>query len=249
MQNNCDLKKSANQKAESSLEFISTVSHDFRTPLTVIKLYADFMIKDLEQIDLATHHKYLSVIKAGADDLNFLLANARDFQKISFSKMDWNDEEHDIAKLLAKAVYPFEIACQTQEISFSFDSDIENLIAIIDAERLSLLVYNLLENALKFTEHGGINIRLSLSDATDAKNVHLTIRHNDRGIPEELLNIIMAPNTNSNDAYLSKIAGTGLYVAKHIIDHYQGRIWAENILAEGSVVHVELPLQLTKLDE
>ncbi len=226
--------------AESNLKFVSSLSHDFKTPLTVIKLYADFMMNDLAGLDVASQHQYLSIIKAGADNLDCLLANAYDFQKISLGKMDWHDGACEVASLLAKAVRPFEVTCQTKGIAFVFESDVDYLVALIDADRLGLIVYNLLANALKFTQQGGIKISFSLCATTSGKNICLMVSDSGRGMSEEQLQMVMATG--------DKFDGMGLYVVRHIVEHYQGRLWAESRQGEGSVFHVELPLREPELE-
>jgi signal transduction histidine kinase len=238
MQNNRDLTDTSKQQTESNLEFVHVLSHAFKTPLTVIKLYADLMMDDLGQLDSATQYKYLSAIKASVDDMNFLLANTLNFQKISCAKMEWHDDEVDIIRLITRATYPFEVACQTKEIPFSINFALESLTAVIDAECLVQIVYNLLANSLKLADKGGINVGLSVNDTAADQNIHLTIGHSGRGIPEEQLQIMRDSNKRSDEP-----EEMGLYVAKHIVAHYQGRLWAENTPGKGSAFHVELPLR------
>lgn len=219
------INNSATGQANACFDFVSSFSHDVKSPISAIKLFTDIMQSDLDSIDTATQQKYLSIIKARADDLNFLLSNAQDYHKIQLQKMEWREEKHNLYQLIRKASFPAQVSCQTKNIEFNFDYNIENLILMIDGDRFCQIIYNLLAYILNHIEKGQIYVTLFASKTSPDLTLTISSRLNEKGIAK--LKTLAQPNHLTDKLEVCKLIDTMLYVAKHLITHYQGKTHIE----------------------
>lgn len=233
---------SATHQANANFDFISAFSHDAKTPLSVIKLFTDIMQSDLETIDTATQQKYLSIIKARTDDLNFLLGNAQDYYKVQQQKMEWHEEKHDLCQLIRKASFPCQVSCETKGIEFYIECNTENLKTTIDGKRFTQIIYNLLAYILSCTEKGSICVKLSASETSPHPNFTVTMGGSFNGTPTAELNAFMQSDYLSDNLKVRKPIETMLYVARHLIAHYQGQVNIENSSSKETRFQVKFPL-------
>jgi signal transduction histidine kinase/HAMP domain-containing protein len=243
-----DLEK-ANQElrrlSEAKSEFVSIVSHDLRTPLTGVKLFTDIMLDGIDDIDKETQVEYLSIISSETDRLSRLITNILDFQKISAGKMQWNDALVDVVEVIDECVRPFKVSFESKGIAFGFNCDLEKLETVIDGDRLAQVVYNLLSNALKFTDEGSVQVDLKLNETVDGDRISLTVSDTGPGMPQDQLKKVFEPFEQYDGVpNLGKGTGLGLYITSCVVDRYHGRAWAESVENEGTSFHVELPVRL-----
>lgn len=213
---------------------LANLAHDLKTPLTGIKLFADLLLGE-EGGDNGERAKYLAVISSEADRMGRMITNLADLQRLATGQTQWQDEESDIAALIASCAKPFEHLCRAKGIGFGCQSNVDELTMKLDRARFSRLIAGLLGNALRFTESGAVNIALSL----EGKTVLLSISDNGPGIPEERLKSLLQPPPEMTQPAKE----IGFAFAHCVIGHYRGRFWAESVMGKGTTFHVELPLQ------
>lgn len=230
--------------SEAKSEFVSIVSHDLRTPLTSIKLFSDIMLDDLDGIDRQSQEEYLSIISAETDRLSRLISNVLDFQKISAGKMQWNDDYVDIVEVIRECVRPFRISIEAKGIEFVADLGSAPIMTLIDGDRLAQVAYNLLSNALKFTEAGHIKVCLKRLDSIDGQRFRLSVSDTGPGMaPAELEKVFEPFEQVRGVPNIGKGTGLGLYITRCVVDRYHGRAWAESEPGQGAVFHIELPIR------
>lgn len=212
---------------------IATLSHDLKTPLTGIKLFADILLSDADEIDSASRDKYLAVLSSEAERMGRMISNIVDLQRLGSGKTEWHDEAHDIVRLVTTCAKPFQRLCAAKGIGFSCKNSAEKLVMTLDASRFMRLVSGLLANALRFTESGAVKIELR----HDGEKVCLAVSDNGPGITEERLKALSQASTGAT-ALGNDI---GLTFARTVVDHYHGRIWAESVAGKGAIFYVELP--------
>lgn len=217
-------------------EFVYAISHDLKTPLTGLKLFADLLLGDEQGVDEQDRARYLAIIASEADRLSRLISNMTEFQGICSGNFQWHDQSLDVVNVVKKCVRPFAVLCESKGIDFSYKSAMESLNMVLDKERLERVVYNLLSNALKFTREGTIKIELKMS--ADSDGFCLSVSDTGLGMSDEQLQKIF----ESYSGMPAVDKGAGLFVSNYIVAHYQGRIWAESVVGKGSVFYVELPL-------
>lgn len=230
--------KSLEELSGARSEFMSLVSHDLKTPLTTVKLFADLLLRDAGEIDQNTRGKYLAVISSEAERASRMIANISDFQNMLTDTVRWRDEEVDLVKLVANNARRFKTLCEAKGIGFSYQSDVSDAVVKIDAGRFSRVVSDLLSHALRVTETGAVKLDLRKYAAKEGIMISLIVTDNGPGISEERLKKIMPPYT----ADLNTTQDIDLSVACRVIEHYQGCISAENIAGNGAVFRISLPL-------
>jgi len=226
-------------------EFISLVSHELRTPLTSIKSFAEILIDDIEDLDIDTQKRYLSIINSEGDRLTRLVSNILDIQKIDANKMNWNDESLIINDIAQKNVETFSAAYQAKNITLNIASVPDDLTVIADADKLSQIFANLLSNALKFTSEGEVLVSIHQhKDKNDRDMAMVTVSDTGPGIPEDELFKVFDSFHQVDNSATRKTGGSGLGldICRKIINHYEGNIWVDSVLGKGSHFCFEIPL-------
>lgn len=221
-------------------EFVSIVSHELRTPLTSIKSFAEILKEDGEEIDIDTQKRFLSIINDESDRLGRLINDLLDLQKMESGKMLWKDEQVNLVDVLKRSVDFFSQAFSDKGLQLTLELTAQECFVDLDADRMRQLITNLLSNALKFTELGGVTIVMHV----DPGDVRVMVADTGMGIPEAEIEKVFDSFHQVDSSKRRKIGGTGLGLAicKEIVEHYGGRIWAESKLGEGSCFNFTLPL-------
>ena len=222
-------------------EFISIVSHELRTPLTSIKSFADILN---DEIDDADCKNYLRIINDEADRLNRLINDILDMQKIDAGRMVWRDEKINMVDVTRAAVESFSGAYLTKGIMLELDAADAALYAVTDSDKIRQVFANLLSNALKFTQEGKVIVSVKrVWDRTGKAFIQLAVADSGPGLAASQLERIFEQFYQVENDQSRKIQGTGLglTICKQIIEHYQGKIWAESELGKGTTMLFTLP--------
>ena len=236
--------------------FLSSVSHEFRTPLTSIMGFAKLIAKDIRRVlvpalpsepALAVRcgriQDNLSIIVEDGLRLTRLVNDVLDLDRIESGRTAWNDQDvlpADVVHQCLRSARGYFAA----NPAVTLEADIApNLPCMrLDPDKLEQVLANLLSNAAKFTQKGVVCL------SAHARNGHLNLRVDDtgRGIePGDLERVFdKFHQVTRGDTLESKPKGTGLglTICRHIVEHYQGRIWAESVVGLGSSFHVVLPV-------
>lgn len=215
-------------------ETISAITHGLKTPLTGVKLFSDILLSKAEDGETEATVKYLAVISAEAERASRMISNIADLQKMSSGTVEWRDEETDAVSLVAACARPFKRWCEAKGVDFNYSCNVEQLMMSLEVDRFSRLVAGLLANALRFTQTGTIKLRLELRN--DRKQLCLAVSDSGPGISRGRLEEMFAFREND----FSK--DIGLAFTRAVVEHYQGRCWAESVAGEGAAFFVELPL-------
>lgn len=230
------LKELENMKTE----FVSTVSHEFKTPLTSLMIGTS-MLKDEGLGEL--NDKQKEIIDTINDDLNKLLSLVNDLlrlSKIEHDKSIFNMNYCNVKTIIQSSVKEFLNQAESKKIDLYYDIDKDLPQIYGDAEKLTWVINNLISNALRYTEQGDeIFIRSYKSD----RKIYIYVKDSGIGIPEEYLDKVFEKfiQIKSSDGE-SKGTGLGLAIAKQIIEIHKGEIWCESVLGEGSEFNISLPI-------
>lgn len=230
-------------------DFISLVSHELRTPLTSIKSFAEILKEDIDELDIETQKRYLSIITSEGDRLTRLVSNILDLQKIDANKMVWGDETLVLNEIAKKCTETFSAAFDAKNISLNTDVASEQLSIIADADMMKQVFTNLLSNALKFSNKGEVLVSVcrhqnSTLDGVAGDTVRVSVSDTGPGIPgSQLLKIFDSFHQIDNFATRKNGgSGLGLNICRKIITHYEGKIWVESVQGSGSTFYFEIPL-------
>lgn len=222
-------------------EFISIVSHELRTPLTSIKSFADILNDEIDDPDCKN---YLRIINNEADRLNRLINDILDMQKIDAGRMVWRDEKINLVDLTRAAVESFSGAYLAKGIELTLEIIDAELYAMTDSDKIRQVFANLMSNALKFTLQGKVSVSARrVWDRAGKAYVQLAVADSGPGLAASQLERVFEQFYQVENDQSRKIQGTGLglTICKQIIEHYQGKIWAESELGKGATMLFTLP--------
>ncbi len=221
-------------------EFVSIVSHEFRTPLTGIQGFSE-MMRD-EDLPNAEMKEYAADINKDAQRLNRLINDMLDLSRMEAGRMTLDREPTDLNAIVADVVGRIRPNAPEHPISLELDTTLPRLAG--DRDRLTQVVSNLLSNAVKYSPTGGAII---ITTAHDQDGVHLAVRDHGMGIPEDALDRIWEEYSRVESRETKGIQGTGLGlpIVRQIVTMHGGKVWVESEVGRGSVFHVLLPLAAT----
>lgn len=145
-------------------ELVSIVSHELRTPLTSIKSFAEILRDEADNLEQEDRNKFLTIIDKESDRLTRLISDLLDLQKMHSGKMVWKSELLDIAQVLQNSVEFFTPAYNNKNLSLELNTDLNVANTLADADKFQQVLSNLFSNALKFTDQGGVEVKLCVQN-------------------------------------------------------------------------------------
>ncbi|MEW6403139.1 MAG: ATP-binding protein [Chloroflexota bacterium] len=225
--------------------FLANMSHELRTPLNSILGFADVMLMELDGPLTQNMNEDLRLIQKNGQHLLHLINDVLDMAKIESGRMNLNPERFKLHNALEEVNSITSTLASEKNLSLLIEPDSDRDIEIYaDSTRLRQVMINLVNNAIKFTEHGKVAIRaIKKDDAT----VLITVKDTGIGIPPEKLELVFQEFTQVDTSTTRKAGGTGLGlpISRRLIEMHGGRLWAEStgIPGEGSAFVVELPIE------
>jgi len=228
--------------AELKIRFFTNVSHELRTPLALIKGPVE-ELKANERLS-AAGREYVDLIDRNANKMLRLVNQILDFRKVQNGKMRLRVSYTDMGALARLIARDFSLMAAERRIGFAITAPEGRVMAWCDAEKIGVVLNNLLSNAFKFTADGG-RISLALSEDAERRTCLLRVEDNGADIPKAQLEQIFerfsqAANKAPENA-ASPGTGIGLALSREFVNMHNGRIWAENIAGGGVAFSVELP--------
>jgi signal transduction histidine kinase/DNA-binding response OmpR family regulator len=223
---------------EMKSRFFANISHEFRTPLTLIFGPAKDVIEKTKEPDT---RQSVGIIKRNASKLYNLVNQLLDISKLEAGRMILQTSEQNIIPLLKGLVLSFTSLAERKKITLQFNTIEENLNVYIDNDKVEKIVTNLLSNAFKFTPEGG-NIAFTVEKMI--KEAEITISDNGVGIPKERIDKIFDRFYQVDGSHTRESEGTGLGLAltKELVELHKGKIKVESKEEEGTTFTVLLPL-------
>lgn len=211
-------------------EFLSSISHELRTPLTFIKGYADILNK--RELSKEEREKYLSIIVQETNRLSNLIKDLFELAKIDQNTFAIQKEPIDLKHYFSQIHQKFSPAFQEKRIHFFINCD-PGLYLHADPARLDQIIYNLLDNAIKYSDKGA---KVQLEAWEEKGNVHISIQDNGKGIPEEDLPHIFKRFYRVDKSRTRSLGGTGLGLAivKELVQAHHGKLEVQSKLGHGT---------------
>lgn len=225
-------------------EFISLISHEFKTPLTVINSALQAM-ELLCKKDITEKLKtYLDKIRQNTYRQMRLVNNLLDVTRANAERIKVNNENVDIVYITDSIIESVKLYASQKEIVIDFKSDVVHKIIAMDEEKYERILLNLLSNAIKFSPRNSkIIVKLKLENG----KVLVCVTDQGMGIPKEKQEYIFERFGQLEDTYTRQAEGTGigLYLVKLMVDEMRGQVHCQSKLGEGSTFTVQLPDELT----
>jgi len=222
-------------------DFVSSVSHEFKTPLTSIRALTERM-KNGKVNDRGKMQQYFSIISHDVDKLTRLVSNVLNFSKIEEGRKEYEFRVTDTAEWITQTVNDYRKAGIQKEIDIHLHVA-ENIPPLkMDPDALSQSVYNLLDNAVKFSDE---NTRIDVSLASSKQQVTLKIADQGIGIDREDLRYIFDKFYQGKNALKKSVQGTGLglTLVKHTVEAHGGKISIESNVGKGTTFTFRIPVQ------
>ena len=223
-------------------DFLSTVSHELRTPLTSIRSFSEILL-DTPTLDQQERDRFLTIVVKESERLTRLINDLLDMSRIESGLMSWNVTACDPGVVVEDALEATDALFRDKGIEVRTDLPARRSSIEIDRDRLMQVIVNLLSNAAKFVDTDTGMVTVTLEEANG--ELLITTRDNGPGIPVDQLDAVFAKfHQASSDGTTGRPAGSGmgLAICRRIVEHFNGRIWVENVAPRGTAFHVALPL-------
>lgn len=221
-------------------DFVSSVSHEFKTPITSIKALTERLlegsVKDPKRVS-----EYYSVISRDAEDLSRLVENILDFSKTDEGKKEYLLEETDFKEWIEHTIIDFSARNKKGKTTFRTNITDPAVTVKIDKASMKLAIDNLLDNAVKFSSE---NPEVSVLLEKQEKALIVRIKDSGIGIPKDEHTKIFEKfyRGKGSAAHSATGTGLGLTIVKQVIEAHKGQIQVESEVGKGSIFTISIPL-------
>ncbi len=240
-------REKAEELNQAKLRFFTNISHEFRTPLTLILGPLEQLLR--KGVEIQPFQKQLNIMLKNARRMLRLINQLLDFRKIEGGKMRLKAEYTDIVKFIHDIIHSFEEYAIEKQINFKLLTPVDSYMLWFDPDKMDKILFNLLSNAFKFTSQKDsitIEIKTGVKSSESQPEINeylqITVRDTGKGIPEKELPYLFerfyqAGNTSS----LFQGSGLGLSLTKNLIEIHQGKI-AVDTSPRGTSFIILLPV-------
>lgn len=223
-------------------EFLDTVAHELKTPITGIRAATELLMDDDGDMPVDMKNQFLKNILQDSDRLGRLINNILDFEKLETGRLNLDLQRHDIQKTIKRAIAGIQQIAAKKDITV-VNKNPHSFKLTYDEDRILQVLTNLLSNAIKFCpkKSGKIIIDYKLGN----EYVEIAVSDNGKGIPAEDHNYIFDKFYQSKHQNTIKPQGSGLGLAitKQIVEKHNGKIWAKKDIKNGATLVFTLPFK------
>lgn len=226
-------------------EFVANVSHELRTPLNLITGFSEMIVTAPESyggVPLPKEYRGdIMAIYRSACHLSDLIDDVLDLSRIEAGRMPLVKEDTDLCQVIQEAAEMVRGLAEARGLKLELDMPDRLPLLPLDRTRIRQVLLNLLTNATRFTDTGGIEVRVRIEEG----EVRVTVEDSGRGISPERIARAFEAFSQLDDSQAREGSGLGLAVSKRFVEMHGGRMWIESELGRGTAVHFTLPLPTT----
>lgn len=218
-------------------DLLANVGHDLKTPLTMIKAYAE-MIKDFENMSIQKRNENLNIIIEETDRLNVLVSDILDLSKLQANTYELKIEEFDLDKLIRNVLKKYYILIDSEGYEFIYENE-ESIMVKGDIKRIEQVIYNLINNAINYT---GDDKKIYIELVNNKKKVIVKIRDTGKGIKKEDIKYIWNKYYHNEKKHKRNAFGTGLglSIVKTILDSHNYKYGVDSKVNKGTTFYFEI---------
>ena len=229
--------------------FFANLSHEFRTPLTLIKGPLEQLISGRIKDN---HLDYYKMLLRNTEKLQNLIDQLLELSQLESDTIPLNKKKHDLVGLLKGLTYSFITLAEQKSIKLNFNSSVEKLYSNLDRDKTEKIVNNLLSNAFKFTNSGGeVSVELLLENNNEKDTAIIKVTDTGIGIPKEfqseIFNRFYRVEKNSNETYSG--SGIGLALVKELVTLHNWDISVESEVNKGTTFTIKLPVETSEITD
>lgn len=209
--------------------FLGNVSHDLRTPMTTISGFVDGILDGTIPKD--KHEYYLRIISSEVKRLSRLVKALLDISRIQAGERKFKPEYFDICEMARQILISFEQMIDKKHLEVEFDTDKDSMVAYADVDAIHQVLYNICDNAVKFSREGGA-LRVSVKSAD--KKLHVSVYNEGNGIPKEDIPYVFDRfyKTDKSRSLDRTGVGLGLFIARSVIEAHGEKIEVRSVQGE-----------------
>ena len=240
-------KKRSDEANEAKTHFLASMSHDIRTPMNAILGLTDIARLHIDDTDKVKD--CLQKINTSGKHLIELINEVLDINKIESGKFELMEDDYDIKDLMDEIEVMSRPLVEAREHTLSIDTDeVKHSWISGDKSRFSQVIMNLVSNAVKYTNNGGLIILKIAETECDGDNVfyRIIVRDNGIGMSEEFLPTLFEPFTRAKDdkVYKTQGSGLGMSITKQFIELMGGTIEVRSTLSVGTTFEINIPMKI-----
>jgi signal transduction histidine kinase/CheY-like chemotaxis protein len=240
----------ARRATSAKSNFLATMSHEIRTPMNGVLGMAQLLRREEADPRQAAR---LDVLMESGEYLLSILNDILDVSKVDAGRLEISRQVENLPRFLQRTVSFWAAKADEQGVEIRLDIVGEAPGHVwMDALRLRQVLFNLIGNALKFTEAGSVSVRVEVRpDGEWADLIAIEVRDTGPGIAAGNLPALFEPFTQGDESEVRRFGGTGLglAIAKQLTELMGGRIWATSQVGQGSRFHIELSLERAREDQ
>jgi PAS domain S-box-containing protein len=224
---------------ELKTQFLGVISHELKTPITPMNAQLQMMLAGYFGELTEKQKNSLEMVRRNTERLDRLIGEVLDISKLEAGVMKFNLVPANLNEIVENAVETMKIQALNKNLELTLKEDKVPEV-VIDKDRITQVIMNLINNALKFTDSGGA-IGIELSSNID--HALVKVKDNGIGIKKDDMDMLFKPFQQLDSSYGRKYAGSGLGLAicKRIITYHGGKIWAESEFGKGSSFQFMIP--------
>ena len=216
--------------------FVANVSHELRTPMTTISGFVDGILDGT--VPREKHAQYLNIVSTECKRLSRLVQSMLNMTRMEGGELELRPTQFDVSEITRQAIFSFEQGIEEKQVEIQ-GLEQDKIMILADKDLMHQVVYNLIDNAVKFVNVGGY---IKISYRVDQDRTHMHIRNSGEGVPKEELPMLFERFYKADRSRTNKKGvGIGLHIVRAIIRYHKGEIFAQSIQGEYTEFHITIP--------